>query len=119
MNAPSAHERFYLEGNTEKVVYLKDQKIPHAAQINVRREDHTLGNVIRCQLLNNPSVLFAGYRMPHPLEYELQFRVQTDGSKSPGHAVIQAIDELETQINTLETKMKKAIADKKKQSFYR
>ena len=32
--------------------------------------DHTLGNMLRMKLLENPKVLFCGYKMAHPLEHE-------------------------------------------------
>lgn len=118
MNEPSAVERFYLAEGTDKVVYTKDQKIPSAAHIIVRKEDHTMGNIIRCELMNNPAVLFAGYRIPHPLEFDLHFRVQTDGSITPAQAVVNAIDKLEKDITELEDKMRSAIAEKTKKGIF-
>ena len=43
----------------------------------IEREDHTLGNMVRCQLLEDDNVLFGGYRVPHPLEPAIQVKVQT------------------------------------------
>ena len=40
------------------------------------QEDHTLGNMIRHQLLKDPNVIFAGYKNPHPLEHKIILRVQ-------------------------------------------
>ena len=34
------------------------------------------GNPIRVQLLRYPDVLFAGYRLPHPLETKLTLKIQ-------------------------------------------
>ncbi len=40
------------------------------------QEDHTLGNMIRHQLLKDPNVIFAGYKNPHPLEHKIILRIQ-------------------------------------------
>jgi len=40
-------------------------------------EDHTLGNLLRHQLLKDPQVVFAAYQVPHPLTRSVQVRVST------------------------------------------
>lgn len=35
------------------------------------------------QLLKDPQVLFAGYKVPHPLEHKIVIRVQTTPDYSP------------------------------------
>lgn len=40
-----------------------------------------MGNLLRYQLLRDPSVRFAGYRMPHPLVFDCHIRVETMDSK--------------------------------------
>ena len=119
MNAPAQHERFQLPPGKEKAVYTKDQKIPHAATIVIACEDHTAGNTLRCQLLRNPCVRFAGYRLPHPLKYELHVRVQTDGSITPAQAVDAALGELDAQLDKLETELQNAVAEHKKEERLR
>ena len=47
------------------------------------QEDHTLGNMIRHQLLKDPNVLFAGYKNPHPLEHKVILRIQVYLSLGP------------------------------------
>jgi len=46
------------------------------------------------QLLNNPNVLFAGYRKPHPLENRIELKVQTNGKIKPTTAFAEALDML-------------------------
>nr|QBK87301.1 MAG: RNA polymerase Rpb3/Rpb11 dimerization domain protein [Marseillevirus LCMAC201] len=41
------------------------------------QEDHTLGNILRHQLLKHQEVLFAGYKITHPLKRSVEVRVQT------------------------------------------
>jgi DNA-directed RNA polymerase II subunit RPB11 len=61
--------------------YTPDSKKPDAGTFVLAKEDHTMGNLIRMQLLRDPAVRFAGYRIPHPLIYECHIRVETMDSK--------------------------------------
>lgn len=67
MNAPPTFESFLLHEGEKKIVKELDTKVPNAAIFTVNKEDHTLGNMIRNQLLKDPHVLFVGYKNPHPL----------------------------------------------------
>ena len=51
--------------------------IDNAGTYKIRLHDHTLGNALRMQLLKDRDVLFAGYRIPHPMEPEMHLRIQT------------------------------------------
>lgn len=52
------------------------------------KEDHTLANILRAHLLKDPHVIFAGYKIPHPLFAKFELRVQTDGTISPKEALV-------------------------------
>ncbi|XP_006801951.2 DNA-directed RNA polymerase II subunit RPB11-a [Neolamprologus brichardi] len=80
MNAPPAFESFLLFEGEKKISISKDTKVPNACLFTLNKEDHTLGNIIRAQLLKDPQVLFAGYKVPHPLEHKIVIRVQPGGS---------------------------------------
>ena len=110
MNKPDDFDSWRMpdDGSREKVVVIKDTKVPSAAMFVIEREDHTLGHMMRTcaapsrrhrcarafachpcgtasfpvlsacrQLLEDPNVLFGGYRVPHPLEPAIQIKVQT------------------------------------------
>ncbi|XP_055015630.1 DNA-directed RNA polymerase II subunit RPB11-a isoform X2 [Boleophthalmus pectinirostris] len=83
MNAPPAFESFLLFEGEKKISISKDTKVPNACLFTLNKEDHTLGNIIRAQLLKDPQVLFAGYKVPHPLEHKIVIRVQTTPDYSP------------------------------------
>lgn len=91
-----------------RVEYRKDTKLKNAGTFIFQREDHTIGNVLRMcvnmlvvqgsppppnghhrKLLEDPDVLFAGYKMPHPLEYQMVVKVQTTGRN--GYSPVQAV----------------------------
>ncbi|RJE17817.1 hypothetical protein PHISCL_09847 [Aspergillus sclerotialis] len=75
--------------------------IPSTAIFTLNKEDHTLGNLLRSQLLKNPRVLFAGYKVPHPLVPKVELRVQTDGEIAPKEAVTTACNELVKDLGIL------------------
>lgn len=54
-----------------------------------------------------PQVLFAGYKVPHPLEPYFIIKLQTDGTITPQDILEQATKDLIGTLATLETKFKK------------
>lgn len=59
------------------------------------------------QLLKSPSVLFAGYKVPHPLEPHFILKVQTDGSIPPSQALQESCQQLIALIANLQQKFDK------------
>ncbi|KAI8850548.1 DNA-directed RNA polymerase, partial [Chytridium lagenaria] len=94
MNAPDRYELFLIPDGQSKVTMAMDSKIPNAALFTILKEDHTLGNILRMQLLKNPKVLFSGYKVPHPLEHTFVLKVQTTPDAAP-------LDTLQNEINNL------------------
>lgn len=107
MNAPARYELFVLDEGEKPVEVTEDTKIPNAATIKILKQDHTLGNLIRSQLLTMPQVLFAGYKVPHPLQPYFLIKVQTDGSLTPTLALEQACTKLIGTLSTIESKFKR------------
>lgn len=54
-----------------------------------------------------PEVLFAGYKVPHPLHPYFVIKVQTDGSIPPQAAVEQASTKLIKSISSIDAKFKR------------
>ncbi|WOH04376.1 hypothetical protein DCAR_0623785 [Daucus carota subsp. sativus] len=101
MNAPDRYERFVVPEGTKKVSYERDTKIINAASFTVEREDHTIGNIVRMQLHRDENVLFAGYKLPHPLQYKIIVRIHTTSQSSPMQAYNQAINDLDKELDHL------------------
>jgi DNA-directed RNA polymerase II subunit RPB11 len=64
-------------------------------------EDHTMGNLLRMQLLQSKDIKFAGYRVPHPLEDKLEIKVQANKDTNPIVSVVKCIDRIVAQIDSL------------------
>lgn len=58
------------------------------------------------QLLKDPNVLFAGYKLPHPLEHKFVIRIQTTSDYSPQEALMHAITDLISELSLFEERFK-------------
>ena len=112
MNAPPTFESFLLFEGEKKITKEQDTKVPNAAIFTINKEDHTLGNMIRHQLLKDPNVLFAGYKNPHPLENRILLRIQTTSDYTPQDALMNAITDLISELSLFEERFKDAVRDK-------
>ena len=65
------------------------------------------------QLLKDPNVLFAGYKVPHPLEHKFVLRIQTTAEYSPQDAFTHAITDLMSELSLFEERFREAIKEKK------
>uniref|UniRef100_A0A2I3TFU3 DNA-directed RNA polymerase RBP11-like dimerisation domain-containing protein n=1 Tax=Pan troglodytes TaxID=9598 RepID=A0A2I3TFU3_PANTR len=74
-----------------KISINKDTKVPNA------RPSHCLSLDLR-QLLKDPQVLFAGYKVPHPLEHKIIIR--------PQEAFTNAITDLISELSLLEERFR-------------
>merc|ERR1712183_112843 len=86
-------------GTIHRVHIYPDEKVPNACVFHIWLEDHTLGNSIRMELLRNEDVIFAGYKVPHPLNHMIELRVQTLPTTSPEAAVRHAISNLKFELS--------------------
>ncbi|KAJ7778160.1 DNA-directed RNA polymerase [Mycena metata] len=112
MNAPNRHELFVLDDGEKALEVSEDTKIPNAATFKIVKQDHTLGNMLRAQLLTSPVVLFAGYKTPHPLHPHFLLKIQTDGSMTPAAALEAAASRLIATLSSLEAKFRREFSFK-------
>ncbi|CAK7892412.1 DNA-directed RNA polymerase II subunit Rpb11p [[Candida] anglica] len=106
MNAPDRFELFILPDGVEKIKITPDTKVPNAALIKIEREDHTLANLLRAQLLKDDRVLFAAYKVEHPLFANFILRIQTEDDYSPREALKNACTGLISQLDVIKTRFK-------------
>ncbi|CAK7892758.1 DNA-directed RNA polymerase II subunit Rpb11p [[Candida] anglica] len=106
MNAPDRFELFILPDGVEKIKITPDTKVPNAALVKIEREDHTLANLLRAQLLKDDRVLFAAYKVEHPLFANFILRIQTEDDYSPREALKNACTGLISQLDVIKTRFK-------------
>merc|ERR1712157_658866 len=112
VNVPERSAAFLLdEDNGEaKVTYNPDTKVSNSGTFVFHKEDHTVGNVLRMQLLRDPSVRFVGYRIPHPLVHLVELRIQTNSSTvAPVEVLSCAIEDLQNETDHLMTQVSDAL----------
>jgi DNA-directed RNA polymerase subunit L len=70
----------------------------------IPNKGHTLGNIIRYELLKNDNVILAAYKVTHPLKEELQLYVKIDpeSNKTEKQIINETIDNLINKIKILE-----------------
>lgn len=118
MNAPDRYERFVVPEGVQKVSYERDTKVLNAGTFVLQREDHTIGNLLRMQLHRDRHVHFAGYKLPHPLKYEVVVKIQTSSQSSPIQAYKQALTDLKGELDHMEEAFDAALTSYRSQDTY-
>ncbi|KAG8388655.1 hypothetical protein BUALT_Bualt02G0147900 [Buddleja alternifolia] len=62
------------------------------------------------QLHRDENVLFAGYKLPHPLQYKIIIRIHTASQSSPMQAYNQAINDLDKELDHLKNEFEMELA---------
>ncbi|RDA83512.1 hypothetical protein CP532_2685 [Ophiocordyceps camponoti-leonardi (nom. inval.)] len=73
------------------------QGMSNTSDFILKKEDHTLGNLLSEHLKLHPNVYMAGYKSQKPLF----IRVQTDGSKTPREVFCAVCEKLINQLESL------------------
>ncbi len=101
----------HLHGDVRRIHYEVDMRQENSGIFTIWLEDHTVGHALRRILHKNPNVVFAGYRIPHPLELKMVIRVQTRNKESPLSAMKQALRTLRDQSQKLSSVFEKALGE--------
>ena len=72
----------YTHIDSDYVNFDKANSVMDAIDVHITNENHTVGNLIANYLKFDKKVVFATYKMPHPLEERIVIRVQLKKSKS-------------------------------------
>ncbi|OBA16178.1 uncharacterized protein OGAPODRAFT_98881 [Ogataea polymorpha] len=107
MNAPDRFELFILPDGVPKLQITPDSKVPSCVLIKFEREDHTLGNLLKQELANDPQVLFVAYKVEHPLFANFVMRLQTEEGYKPRVALKNACTRLISKLGILNDKFKR------------
>lgn len=103
MNAPDRFELFLLGDGESKLQIIPDTKSPNSVVIVFEKEDHTLGNLIRAELLNDSKVLFAAYKVEHPFFARFKLRIQTIDGYDPKDALKNACNSIINKLASLKS----------------
>jgi DNA-directed RNA polymerase II subunit RPB11 len=100
-----------------QIVYTADTKIANSGTFRLNREDHTVANLLRMQLLRDSSVRFTGYFHPHPLLHYIELKIQTNSSTvAPIEVLSAAIEDLSNETDHLISQVTDSIEEWRKQN---
>ena len=102
MNAPERHRSYQLDEGQARMTYEPDQRVASAGTFTVNKEDHTVGNLLRMQLLRDGDTRFAGYQLPHPLEHVCHVKVETAPGRAPVEVMGGAVTDLRQEVELLD-----------------
>ena len=124
MNIVDRADYVTLGEGERKVAFKLDDALPNAGTFKIAVEDHTIGNLLRAQLLKDSGVLFAGYKQPHPLATHIELKIQTKGEKReagarveypPSRALEKALIELNSVFQRMQNNFRVAVKKKKEE----
>ena len=103
MMFPPGYNASSHDPNINRVKAEKDPGISNCYTFTILKEDHTIGNLLTQELLKEPRVLFAGYRIVHPMSDLIIMRVNvSDTIQGPDELVEGTIRNLQNQFRALE-----------------
>ena len=102
MNAPERHRSYQLDEGQARMTYEPDQRVASAGTFTINKEDHTVGNILRMQLLRDGDTRFAGYQLPHPLEHVCHVKVETAPGRAPVEVMGGAVTDLRQEVELLD-----------------
>lgn len=94
------------------MTYQADEGVEDAGTFTLAKEDHTIANLIRKQLLLDPTNLFAGYIVPHPLQHRVQIKIHTkpgDTTKNPHTSMKDALQALLMETRRIKDAFEKSL----------
>ncbi len=67
--------------------------------LQIRGEGHTLGNLIAKAAMNNPHVVFASYRIPHPLQDVMELVIEVEEGYPISKAIVEIVEDIRSSLN--------------------
>jgi len=89
-----------------EIEIIKSQQ--NHAEFRIKGERHTLPNLLRDRLLKDSGVVFAAYKLKHPLDSDSVFVVNTKG-KTAKKALQDACKKIDSDLEELRKAIKKAM----------
>ena len=102
MNAPERHRSYQLDEGQARMTYEPDQRVASAGTFTINKQAHTVGNLLRMQLLRDGDTRFAGYQLPHPLEHVCHVKVETAPGRAPVEVMGGAVTDLRQEVELLD-----------------
>lgn len=89
--------------NSEKITIVKNKKSDEVFDVIFMNENDTLGNILSEYLCANEEVKYVGYRLVHPLKYEMHMKIVLHQENNKEHIVKKYIEVINQVIELLDT----------------
>jgi DNA-directed RNA polymerase subunit L len=66
--------------------------------LEIKGEDHTLGNLLMKEALKHPGVEYASYRIPHPLKDIMEFTIIVKEGNDLSRVLKEILDKLRSEV---------------------
>ncbi len=77
--------------------------------IVIEGEDDTIGNLIAKSAVQHPNVVYATYRIPHPLERKVEIIISVDKNADLGSTISEIIHSIKEQLEEFKNKIDEAL----------
>ena len=77
--------------------------------LEIKGEDHTLGNMLMKEALRHPGVEYAAYRIPHPLRDIMEFTIVVKDGYDMSKVLKEVIDRLRAEISEFRAKVEEVL----------
>ncbi len=77
--------------------------------IIIEGEDDTIGNLIAKSAVQHPNVVYATYRIPHPLERKVEIIISVDKNADLGSTISEIIQNIKEQLEEFKKKIDEAL----------
>ncbi len=77
--------------------------------IIIEGEDDTIGNLIAKSAVQHPNVVYATYRIPHPLEKKVEIIISVDKNADLGSTISEIIQNIKEQLEEFKKKIDEAL----------
>lgn len=77
--------------------------------IVIEGEDDTIGNLIAKSAVQHPNVVYATYRIPHPLERKVEIIISVDKNADLGSTISEIIQNIKEQLEEFKKKIDEAL----------
>ncbi len=84
------------------------KKAANHVEFKLLGETHTFANLLKSQLVNDPSVEFVAYKLEHPQDKDALFVLKTKG-KSAKSVLVDAAKRLHEELGDLKSAFSKAL----------
>ena len=77
--------------------------------LEIKGEDHTLGNMLMKEALRHPGVEYVAYRIPHPLRDIMEFTIVVKDGYDISKVLKEVIDRLRVEISEFRAKVEEVL----------